>query len=157
LLRQPGLFHYTLTDGRTLDESLTPAELLTDPGRRLYGLVYQLLSDDGDASLPAVLAELAQQGVQELANLATEAELDIERRSAGHDAWLAETLAKAAEAILTHRAMGDYVQARQQGLSQVSNQGKQQSPEEIRLQRSVMEQHRPGPVPRCFKVARGKE
>jgi len=116
LLREPGLFHTPLLDGRTVDEALTPAEMVTPEGRELYGLMYDKLAEGRELSLSVLLADFAERGLDRLSGLAAamEAELDamVMGGSSGNSAGagaakgsndvVAQKLAAAAQCLVAH-------------------------------------------------------
>lgn len=100
LLRQPDLFHTTLASGRTLDEELTPGEMVTQDGRGLYQVIYDLLSEERALTLPVLLAEFAERQLEHLANLATTIDVEIEAMLSIGKPNLGSKLSNAAEHIL---------------------------------------------------------
>ena len=100
LLRQPDLFHTTLASGRTLDEELTPGEMVTQEGRGLYQVVYDLLSDERALTLSVLLAEFAERHLEHLANLATTIDVEIEAMLSIGKPNLGSKISNAAEHIL---------------------------------------------------------
>jgi DNA primase len=105
LLREPGLFHMTLSDGRMLDEALTPAEMVTPQGRELFGLMYERLSQGRELSLAAMLGEMAERGQEHLASLATQIERELDAMvgsAAGAEASVPVKLLAAAEKLCEH-------------------------------------------------------
>jgi DNA primase len=78
LLRDPGLFSQTLADGRAVDEAVTPSDFVSPPAARLYERLYQRLSDGEAPTLARLLADLAEEGEPELADLATRCESEVE-------------------------------------------------------------------------------
>ncbi|MEX2216297.1 MAG: CHC2 zinc finger domain-containing protein [Phycisphaeraceae bacterium] len=111
LMRQPGLFHATLSDGRTLDEALTPAELCTLEGRELYRMMYDALAEGHDMTLSVLLTDCAQAGLETLAGLATTIEAEIDamfQTGPGSEADLQGKLTAAAQHIIAHRRQTEY-------------------------------------------------
>ncbi|MCC7407511.1 MAG: DNA primase [Phycisphaeraceae bacterium] len=102
LLRQPELFHTPLWDGRSLDEALTPGDMVTSAGRQLYQTLYDLLAEGVQPSLAEFLADLASVGRQELANLATLGESEVEQLVLQSQTELANLLGELARVILSH-------------------------------------------------------
>ena len=108
LLREPGLFHLTLANGRPVDETLTPGEMVTAQGRALYGVMYERLADGIELTLSRLLADLAESGQDSLAELATKIEAEVDAMTAAGptggsaDRGLAGKLAAAAGKILDH-------------------------------------------------------
>lgn len=122
LLREPGLFHQILSDGRSLDEAVTPAELITPMGRRLYDSLYQRLSDGVEFTMSSVLADLASQNENDLAALATQAEAEVDAATGGDAERTRQTLIASGDAIRKHREELEYTEARQ-GLEEKSVEG----------------------------------
>lgn len=114
LLREPGLFHMTLTDGRTIDEALTPAEMATPEGRELYGLLYEQLAEGRELTLAALLADFAERGLDRLAGMAAAMEAEVDAMVAagasgsmnGGADVLPQKLAAAAERLIAHHRGG---------------------------------------------------
>lgn len=80
LLKRPELFaSATLKTGLTLDEGLTPSDLVTPAGQALYSRLYDMLADGEEVSLARFLASLAEAGELQLANLATQAAVEIDQ------------------------------------------------------------------------------
>jgi len=121
LLRRPDLFHWRLSDGMTLDEALTVAEMITPQAKALYSRIHDRLSDSTALKLTDLLADLAHEGQQELANLATDSEAQIEA-CCGDDSERMETLIQeAADSILLHHKEQSYEQDRRDLLESVSS------------------------------------
>ncbi|MEM9884152.1 MAG: toprim domain-containing protein [Planctomycetota bacterium] len=121
LMRDPTLFGTTLDDGTCLDEAISPAELSRDDHRRLYGLVYDALSEGRSVSLAGLLSELAMRGEHDLIRLATTADQELEHTLPGSlndnmettpPPALREHLTEAARVILEHRAEREYQRQR---------------------------------------------
>ncbi len=100
LLRQPELFHTTLASGRMLDEELTPGEMVTQDGRGLYQVIYDLLSEERALTLSVLLAEFAERQLEHLASLATAIDVEIEAMLSIGKPNLGSKLCNAAEHIL---------------------------------------------------------
>ena len=78
LLRDPGLFHQVQISGRSIDEALTPADMVTNQAGRLYDILYERLAAGARVTLSGLLADLAEMGKGDLANLATAAEAEVD-------------------------------------------------------------------------------
>lgn len=100
LIRQPDLFHQTLPDGKTLDEALTPSEMLTPSSARLYAIIHERLSSGGRLDLRGLLADLAVGGDQEMANLAIQAESEAQEHSGDDGQRLQTQLREAVQWLL---------------------------------------------------------
>lgn len=85
LLRRPGLFaEATLNSGLTLDEALTPGDFVSPNGQALYQRMYDALANGEEMHLAPLLANLAEAGELELANLATQAAIEIDQMMPGN-------------------------------------------------------------------------
>lgn len=116
LLRSSSLFHETVSDGRTLDEAITPTDLWTAEGRALYQLMYDRLAEGQDVTLARMLAEMASSGQPELADMATLADHEVEIAVDGHEERLKAIFVNAADAILREHREASYRQKREQVL-----------------------------------------
>ncbi len=109
LLREPGLFHLTLADGRPVDEAVMPNELVTPAGRALYGVMYEQLADGSSLTLAGLLAILAEREQDKLAELATRIEREVDEMTAASSVTnrsLADKLSAAASRIIEyHQAL----------------------------------------------------
>ena len=124
LLRQPALFHQTLDDGRTLRDAVKPRDFVTHERKQLYEQVYSRLSRDDGLSLRALVADLGSAHEQDLVDLATGAEAEMEKLCASDEERLVVALRGAAETIRGYHQDQDYARMRGQLLSdQGSDQG----------------------------------
>lgn len=112
LLRQPDLFHQILADGGTLDETVTPAELLTASGKRLYERIYQRLCDGVETTMQSLLVELAETEA-DLTALVTQADADVEACVGEQSERILPLLQSAASAILAYHRELEYERTRQ--------------------------------------------
>ena len=120
LLRKPELFHCTLSDGSTVDEALTP-DAITAPGlRRLYEFLYDRLTAGRSERLTGLLADLAAQGQEGLADLATGLELELTDYT--HE-QLEMLICREAPLVLEDRSEPQYQEARQRMLEDTSASG----------------------------------
>ena len=106
LLREPGLFHLTLSDGRPVDEAIMPGEMVTASGQQLYEVMYHHLAEGTELTLSMLLAELAERGEPKLAELATVIEKEVDDMTAASSVTnrsLADKLAAAASRITEFR------------------------------------------------------
>ncbi len=110
LLRAPELFHLALSDGSTLDEAITPAELVNPASRQLFAVIYDQLLESGQPTLGTTLANLAERERGDLAALATQAEEVAERASMNDPQRLEAMLRGAAETLLRHHREQRYRQ-----------------------------------------------
>jgi DNA primase len=114
LLHYPELFNHTLSNGRTLDEAVTPAEFFSSEAQRLYSKMIDLLGEDGGLTLAGLLAELASQGSKGLCELATQAEWEVERVTQGHRGRTEELVTASAEHLLLSIEEERYTQTKQE-------------------------------------------
>jgi DNA primase len=112
LLRQPGLFHHSLSDGRTLDEALTPSELASEPGRRLYQMLYDRLAQNQPVTIAQLLGDLAAEGQDDLASLATGAESHVEQACGDDSERLAVLFVSAVNALVGYHRQQEYERQR---------------------------------------------
>ncbi|MEX0653891.1 MAG: CHC2 zinc finger domain-containing protein [Phycisphaeraceae bacterium] len=161
LVRDRELFHHTLADGRTLDEAVTPAELVTSVGRSLYQRVYDRLCEAEVVTLVSLLGELAElEGAAEaegrsLANWLTDADAEVERATQGKADLLAPMLTSAAEALLAYEGEKRYRQLRDQATTAGRGEPGEQAgaaPDEARLLRELVEHRRANQSP--VRIAR---
>jgi len=112
LLRRPALFHQTLSNGTTLDEALTPGEMMTPMAKRLYTRIYDRMAQDEGLTLAGLLGDLAVNQEHDLANLATDVEGHVEACCGDDEESLTATLIAHAESILRHHSEQAYQRRR---------------------------------------------
>jgi len=112
LLRQPALFHHTLDDGKLIHDAVRPEDFVTQTSRRLYEQVYTRLSRKDHLSLRALVADLGSDHEQDLVDLATGTEADMERLCAGSEERLVVAFRGAAETIRGYHRDQDYSRIR---------------------------------------------
>jgi DNA primase len=113
LLANPALFHQPMPDGLTLDEAVTPSELITPLAARLYEWMYDALAAGNEVTLGGLLAEMAERGKQDLAQLATDAEREVAACCGEESEALAQLVVDAGQVIREHHARQAYEQTRQ--------------------------------------------
>ena len=113
LLRNDKLFHHTLPDGRTLNQAITPAELISPPASSLYQMIHELLTQGKQVSLSVLLVELAERNDQKLIELTTTAHAEVEAALNGHEPHLEALLANTVQTILDHHRQQQYRQTRE--------------------------------------------
>jgi hypothetical protein len=150
ILHQPQLVQHRLADGRTLGQAISPMQMVTDHGRRLYEWIDRQLSSDGQLTLASLLSELASQDEQELAELATLAETEIDQRISGYNDRVEMFLVDAAESLLRHHREQAYQQTRTALLEHAAKSENQD--ETQRLQKQIGEHLRANPSP--IRIAR---
>jgi DNA primase len=151
LLREPALFHQVISDGRTLDEAITPAEFFTPLGRRLYGELYQRLGDGAGVTMSGVLADLASQDETDLAGLATTAEAEVDAAAGGDVERTRQMLIAAGDAIRSYHEELEHGQARRSFEDKATSHG-DGSPQDDQLLRRLTEHRRAHPSP--IRIAR---
>ena len=86
LIRHHDLFSATLADGSAIDEAVSPADMLHPPHRRCYQVVYDRLAEGKEASLAGLIGSWAEAGDQEMIQLATTADAELDRALPDADA-----------------------------------------------------------------------
>lgn len=153
LLSRPALFHLALPDGRTLDEAITPTDLFSEDGKRLYERLYTLLGEGAEVTLTSLLADLASSGEQEQANLLTLAESEVDAATQGNPEQVVSMLRAAASAIRDHYRDQEYQESRQRIMTGTGEND--QAPDLQQQARQVdrlLEQHKTSASPR--RIAR---
>ena len=150
ILRQPQLAQHKFADGRTLEQTISPMQMVTDHGRRLYEWIERQLSSDGQLSLANLLSELASQNEQELADLATLAETEIDQRLRIQNDRVEMFLVDAAESLLRHHREQAYQQKRTTLLDHAEKSQNQEKTQ--RLQQQIGEHLKQNPSP--IRIAR---
>ncbi|MEM9753681.1 MAG: DNA primase [Planctomycetota bacterium] len=79
LLTDPALFEMNLPDGRSIDESIAPAEFVTDIHRGVYQRLFDALCDGRRPTLVEFLGELSESGVPAAAEILTAAEAELDQ------------------------------------------------------------------------------
>ncbi|MBL4701982.1 MAG: DNA primase [Phycisphaeraceae bacterium] len=157
LLHEPGLFRIKLDDGHAFEEIIIPGDMTSDAANALYHVVYERVAAGEKPRLSSLLMELMESGRQDLANLLTQADADIEKLNIVEPQEMENVFRQAARALLQLRLDSDYRQARDLALGQsdISEQGDSQQQEH--LLRQLMEHHRDNPSPvRIAGFTRGK-
>lgn len=81
LLQDAALFDMAMDDGRTVDEMVTPGDMVSAVAYRLYGHLYRALSQ-GEAVTPARMSrQLAEADQNDLVRALTDADSDVDRRT----------------------------------------------------------------------------
>lgn len=80
LLQDNQLFELTMDDGRSMDETVTPGDMLTAVGYQLYELIYNRLAEHQSATTAALAGHLSEQGRDALVDALTQADVDVEQR-----------------------------------------------------------------------------
>lgn len=103
LLHANELFHAALPDGGTIDEMLTPDQMITEHGQRLYTWLSGRMCDGQAVSVATLSADLAEAGEPELVAMATDADRVVESMGfdseglRSHGVAVAEALTRAAD------------------------------------------------------------
>lgn len=111
LLIQPNLLDHALFDGRTLAEAVSASTLLSANAKRLYDMIKDRAFNGQPMTLAVLLAELASSEEQELCNLVTAAEIEVDRLTDGDDQLLVQIVSAAARAIVELDLERDHRQA----------------------------------------------
>lgn len=151
LLRDSTTFTQMLTDGRTLDEAVQPMQLFTPEAVSLYQLIYDRLSEHSSLTLAGLLGDLAEQGQTALANLATQAEAEVEMFEAGQPERTAELARQAAESLLRFTMENEYAQMRRRQNASTNDEQDDESAKLAALKKAV-EHHRTNPS--SMRIAR---
>ncbi len=144
LIQRPVLLHTALPEGRALDEAVQPTELLWPDTRDLAQILYDALPHQPTLTLKQLLAELAARGRQDLCDLATAAEDEVDRCAAGDESKLRDLLAQAARCVRDFHAQRDYEAQRREALDDEQDGG-------LKLKR-ILEQQRSRPS--TLRIAR---
>ena len=147
LLRRPNLLHLPLADGRSLAIAVTPVDLVTASGKRLYQMIHDHLSQGQDLTLTGLLADLADAGDLGLADWATSVEDEAEQAAAGRDDRLQAMLVGAVEALDAHRQECACHDARQALLTATDQQQDGNESDEAKLLRQIADHRRANPSP----------
>ena len=151
LLHRPDLFGITLDDGHAFEEAIIPGDMTTDAANALYHVVYERIAAGDTLRLSSLLMELMEQGRQDLANLLTQADADIEKLNMTEPEQLEAVFRKAAEKLLEMRQIDEKLQTRDMALNADSAELQEH------LLRQIQEQHRANPSPiRIAGLPRGK-
>lgn len=147
LLHQPDLFGMTLDDGRAFEESIIPGDMTSDAANALYHVVYEHLAAGEPLRLSSLLMELMESDRQDLANLLTQADADIDKLNFSEPQQTENLFRQAAAALLKIRQDSDYKQTRDQALgrSDINEQVKME--QQDHLLRQLQEHHRANPSP----------
>jgi DNA primase len=151
LLHRPDLFGITLDDGHAFEEAIIPGDMTTDAANALYHVVYERITAGDPLRLSSLLMELMEQGRQDLANLLTQADADIEKLGLTEPEQIEAMFRKAAEKLLEMRQIDEKLQTRDMALNTDSAELQEH------LLRQIQEQHRANPSPiRIAGLSRGK-
>ena len=112
LLIRPSLFRQAMTDGRTLEQAAAELEMISQSAQQLYNHIRQRLSQGWSITLSSLLGELAPGQEQELCDLATEAEAEVEQMTNNDDTKLQQVTSAAVSALLQFRNEQAYQQSR---------------------------------------------
>ncbi len=140
LIQRPELFHATLACGKSLDEVLTGSQFTSFPARQLYEKIYAILSENRPLTLSGLLVELAQDNLQELADWATQADLEAEQGCAGVPEKIEAMFKDAADWIIAEEQEQHYVQQRRQAVApQPAEDGNRPATDSSLLWRQIIE------------------
>lgn len=120
LLKDHGLFAEPLPNGRAMDEALPPESFKGQANRRLYGKLYERLSEGQPVSLSSLLAELASEHEAELAGVLVQADADVEQAlKYRSDLTVGEVFRMAAQRVLGHESAEQFRQEKDAVLGEV--------------------------------------
>jgi len=142
-----------LIDGRPFDEAVTVSDFNAPVNRRLFERVYARLADGKPLTLAGMLGDLASTGEQDLANLLTQADAEVEARSGGNDNLEHELLTAAVKALHAHQSESKYRQNKQ-ALSSEGQTGSEESDAAL-LIKKMIEHRRDNPSP--VRIARARQ
>ena len=101
LVQSNDLFHAALSDGRSLDEAVAAADMVSSEGRRLFEMLHDRLAEGRAVTLPDFLGELAQAEALDLTRWMTDAAMSLKDK-AFNDEALQHHLLAMAEALVRH-------------------------------------------------------
>ncbi len=105
LLREPRLFDRPLADGRPFDETVTAQVFVSRAGAALFQVVVDQLAEGQDVSVCRISRDLAEMDRQDLCDLLTGADAEVEQIVADHQPQQLERLWQSAcAALLDHHA-----------------------------------------------------
>jgi len=145
-------FGATLNDGHSLDEALTPHEMVTQEGRALYGRLYEQLSGGGDVTTAGLSADLAADGALALSAYAADAQAHVTLATSGDTTRLGQMLRSGAEAIVGYRRESRYQHDRQALSSEGQSPSDAAQQDKARAIEALIEQRRANPSP--VRIAR---
>jgi len=138
LLHEPALFAEVTVDDLHLDEAVTPVDLFTHVGRRLYQRLFDELCAGQGISLNELCARLSESGESELSSLAIAVESEAEDKCGGDREQLRAMAVEAARALIR----------RQQSEAQNTQQQASDDPQSAAAKIAAMrEQLRQSPAP----------
>ncbi|HAI11110.1 MAG TPA: DNA primase [Phycisphaerales bacterium] len=151
LLHRPELFSITLGNGHAFEEAIIPGDMTSDSANALYHVVYERITAGDKLRLSSLLMELMETGRQDLANLLTQADADIEKLGLTEAEQLEAVFRQAAAKLLETRQMDEKQETRNMALSTDSAELQEN------LLRQLQEHHRANPSPvRIAGISRGK-
>lgn len=151
LLREPTLFHQSLPDGRILDEAILPGDFTPSPVRELYTILYDKLAEGLQPPLRELVSDLVVMGRQDLADLATTLEQQVEQSLMENDQKLPVMLVSAAQNIQRKQIEQEHQQTRQELMSHL-RQNKADPAKEDELFRKLAQQRLANPS--TIRIAR---
>jgi len=112
LLHDPSLFAEVTVDGQHLDEAITPVDLFTHAGRRLYQRMFDALCAGEALSLNELCARLSELGETDLSELAIAVESEADDKCAGSHDQLRAMGTDAARALIRRQQQQAYEQSK---------------------------------------------
>jgi DNA primase len=150
LIRDNQTFGQVLSDGRTLDEAITPADFVTRDNRGLFELLFDRLSSGQSVTLAGFLGDLAEEQEHALSALLTQADTEVDSATGGKQELVGQVLALAAQALLDHQREAQYRQTKQ--ALAASDDAQSTEPDQARLLQRMIEHRRDNPSP--VRIAR---
>lgn len=151
LVHRPDLFRITLANGHAFEEAIIPGDMTTDAVNALYHVVYERIAAGDQPRLSSLLMELMEAGRQDLANLLTQADADIEKLGMTDPEQMEAVFRQAAAKLLEMRQSDEKRQTRDMALNTDSSELQDN------LLRQIQEHHRSNPSPiRIAGLPRGK-
>jgi hypothetical protein len=145
------LFGLTLDNGRAFEEAIIPGDMTSDAANALYHVVYERIAAGEHPRLSSLLMELMESGRQDLANLLTQADADIEKLGLTDIEQVEAVFRQAAIKLLDLRVIDEKRQTRDMALNTDSAELQEN------LLRQIEEHHRSNPSPvRIAGFTRGK-
>jgi DNA primase len=153
LIRDNQRFGQVLVDGRPFDEAVTSADFVTPGNRVLFERIYSRLAEGELVTLAGLLGDIAANGEQDLADLLTQADAEVEARTDGREELIDELLTTAVRALHDHQGEAAYRQTKQ-ALNSEGAAGHDERDAD-QLIRQMIEHRRDNPSP--VRIARSRQ
>ncbi len=113
LIRDNQRFGQALSDGRTFDEAVSAADFVSPENRRLFERLFDRLAAGEAVTLAGLLGDLAVNGEQDLSDILTQTDADVDAATGGRFDQVGQAFALAAQALLDHHREAQYRQHKQ--------------------------------------------